>query len=356
MALADQILIDELLSGQLDLMRYEAGVRQKIFRLLIDLQRELITELGQTNLSVASKARIETVLNQASAIIDRYYVTAAGQATDAAAAVVEAATRNTFNAMRNSLVAQIGVGLPTKAVLKALVGDTLIQGAASAEWWARQAKDVQFRFSTAVRQGVAAAETQEQIVARIAGSPRKGIPGVMDIARSNARGLVHSTLQSVANTARLEAFKKNTDVLDKLEWLATLDGSTCPNICGPRDLKTYTIEEAPQPIGHKFPWSGGPGAIHFGCRCIVVGVRKSFKDLGLDIEEPSVGERASDSGTVPADTSFESFLRRKGQAYQDEVLGPGRAQLWRDKKLTLPQLLDLQGNPLSLTELRSKYG
>lgn len=356
MALADQLLIDELLAGQLDLMRFEASVRQKVFRLLIDLQRELTTELNHVNLTTASKARIEAVLNQASAIIDRYYVTLAGQSSDAASAAVEVATRSTFNAMRSTVLAQIGVGLPTKAILSTLIGDTLIQGAASAEWWGRQAKDLQFRFASAVRQGVAAAETQEQIVARIAGSPRKGIPGIMDIARSNARGLVHSTLQSVANTARLETFKKNADVLDKLEWLATLDGSTCPLICGPRDLKTYTIEDAPQPIGHTLLWNGGPGAIHFGCRCIVVGVRKSFKDLGVDIPEPDIGERASDSGTVPSDTSFESFLKRKGQAYQNETLGVGRAQLWRDKKLTLSQLLDLHGNPLSLIELKAKYG
>jgi len=38
------------------------------------------------------------------------------------------------------------------------------------------------------------------------------------------------------------------------------------------------------------------------------------------------------------------------------VLGSGRAQLWRDGKLTLEQLLDLSGNPLTLAQLRAKYG
>lgn len=60
-------------------------------------------------------------------------------------------------------------------------------------------------------------------------------------------------------------------------------------------------------------------------------------------------------GQVAASTTFEAFLERKGKAFQDEMLGKGRAQLWRDGTITLPQLLDLKGNPLTLAELKAKY-
>jgi hypothetical protein len=38
------------------------------------------------------------------------------------------------------------------------------------------------------------------------------------------------------------------------------------------------------------------------------------------------------------------------------MLGKGRAELWRSGKITLNQLLDQRGNPLTLAELRSQYG
>jgi hypothetical protein len=37
------------------------------------------------------------------------------------------------------------------------------------------------------------------------------------------------------------------------------------------------------------------------------------------------------------------------------MLGKGRAELWRDGKITLQQLLDQRGNPLTLQQLRQRY-
>jgi hypothetical protein len=43
-------------------------------------------------------------------------------------------------------------------------------------------------------------------------------------------------------------------------------------------------------------------------------------------------------------------------AQQDAQLGVGRAQLWRDGKITLQQLTDSSGNALTLEQLQSLYG
>jgi hypothetical protein len=58
---------------------------------------------------------------------------------------------------------------------------------------------------------------------------------------------------------------------------------------------------------------------------------------------------------VAADLSFSDFLKGKPTEFVDEMLGKGRAQLWRDGKITLSQLLDQRGNPLTLQQLRDKY-
>ena len=50
--------------------------------------------------------------------------------------------------------------------------------------------------------------------------------------------------------------------------------------------------------------------------------------------------------------SLDSWLRRRDRAYQDAVLGPRRAQMWREGTLTGKQLLDAAtGRPLTLEEL-----
>ena len=59
-------------------------------------------------------------------------------------------------------------------------------------------------------------------------------------------------------------------------------------------------------------------------------ITKTFRELGIDIPEPGGGERASADGPVKASITFEEFLERMGTAFQDETLGPGRAQLWRE--------------------------
>ena len=71
------------------------------------------------------------------------------------------------------------------------------------------------------------------------------------------------------------------------------------------------------------------------------------------MDEPK-GTRASDLGQIPSDTSFDDFLKRHDAAYADNLLGPGRAQMWRDGKLSLSDLVSGTGRPLTLEQLAGK--
>lgn len=52
------------------------------------------------------------------------------------------------------------------------------------------------------------------------------------------------------------------------------------------------------------------------------------------------------------DESLRAWLRKRGPAFQDEVLGPTRARMFRTGDLTTSQLLDAAtGKPLMLEEL-----
>ena len=238
--------------------------------------------------------------------------------------------------------------LPSEATLKALVNGSLIEGAPSAKWWAKQSDDLAFKFSNQVRQGVAQNETVQQIVRRVAGSKRLGIPGIMDVSRRNASALVHTSIQQVAADAKLATFKANADVVKGTRFLATFDSHTSAQ-CIAHSGAEWDLEG--NAIKGGFPFE--PPPLHFNCRSTLVPITLTFKELGIDVPEVK-GTRASDLGQVKSDLSFDGFLKRHSTEYQDDLLGPGKAALWREKKITLTDLMGQSGRPLSLDALKGK--
>ena len=239
--------------------------------------------------------------------------------------------------------------LPTEAALKALVNGSLIEGAPTSAWWAKQSQDLQFKFASQVRQGIAQNETLQQIIRRVAGSKKLGIPGIMDVSRRNASALVHSSIMQVANDARMATFKANDDIVKGVRFLATLDSHTSLQ-CIANSGAEWTLDGEPM-SGTTQPFN--PPPLHFNCRSMLVPVTLSYRELGIDVDEPK-GTRASDLGQIPADTSFDDFLKRHDAAYVDDLLGPGRADLWRKGTITLSDLLGQTGRPLTLAQLKGK--
>jgi hypothetical protein len=104
--------------------------------------------------------------------------------------------------------------------------------------------------------------------------------------------------------------------------------------------------------GNTLPFNSGCPR-HWGCRSLIVPITLSYRELGIDVDKPK-GTRASDLGQIPSDTTFDGFLKRHDAAYVDNLLGPGRAKLWRDGKITLNDLVNQTGRPLTLDQLARK--
>lgn len=338
----DPIILQKILSQQLDLLRLEAGTRARVERILRDLLRELSGLLASEDLTAFGKARMNALIREAAAAIDNYYLRAQGELDLTMLGVAKVQVSHTAAILNTHFAAQLSVGLPTEKFIEKLVSNVLIQGAPSAEWWSRQSQDTAFKFANAVRQGAIQGETNTQIVKRVR--------EVMDVSASNARSLVHSSIQTVANEARRETFKKNDDVVVGIEQVSTLDGHTT-EICIAYDGAQWDLDG--NPIGgNDLPYNGGAPR-HWGCRSVEVPITKTFKELGIDIPEPSRGERASSEG--PTSMTMTEYLNSRTKEQLDEQLGVGRAELFRSGVITRSQLLDLRGNPLSLSQLQSKY-
>lgn len=244
------------------------------------------------------------------------------------------------------------------ATIRALVSGTLVNGSKPSVWWNRQSIDFRNSFMDTIRTSMSNGESLTQGIARIVGGTVDGVqvPGVMKTTRGRAGALVATAQNAVANEAALRTFQENNDVIKQVTQVSTLDNRTS-DICIAYSGQTWDVNTL-QPVkslGSTLPFNGGPPR-HFNCRSRLRPVTKSFRELGVDADEIPAGTRASMDGQVPADITFNQFLKKKSTTFQDNLLGPKRAQLWRDDKITLTQLVDMRGNPMSLAQLEARIG
>lgn len=245
---------------------------------------------------------------------------------------------------------RIGVGMPTENYLRTLVSDTLVMGSPAKAWWLRQQQDTAFKLATQIRIGAAQGETNAQIVARVVGNDE--IPGVMPMARKNALSIVQTSMATVAAAARRATFEMNSDLMTGIEQVSTMDGHTSL-MCIAYSGAQWDLDYEPMGENH-LPYHGGVPR-HHGCRSTEIAVMKTFREMGIDLDEPEEGTRASSSGPISAKTTFADYLTMKGADYQNEVLGKGRAELFREGKLAPRDLVNMSGRPLKLSALKEMY-
>lgn len=343
MADRKQTLFDELLHDALEILRLAAGERGKVLKILAAMEKQLRAQLSEEDFSRFNKTLLNRLLRNANATISQYY-----SQLQLSADLVGIGR---YAAESTSLALQVALGLdgvqaPKADYFKSLASNVLIEGAPSSAWWQSQNADTQFKFARQVRSGLAAGETNQQIIARIVG--KQGVPGVMDTVRRNVTALVQTSVQAVANDARRNTYKSNDDIVKGIQQVSTLDSHTSLT-CVAYSGCQWDLDF--NPIGKKkLPYKGGTPR-HFNCRSIEIPLTKTFREMGIDIDEPKPTTRASDEGPIAADTTFEGFLGRKTKAYQDEMLGEGRAELWRAGKITLRDLVNGEGRPRTLQEL-----
>ena len=343
----DNYLADRVLTRQLYLMRFSAGEKKKVLAVLVTMRAELVAKLRAGDVTDFTRGRLKTLMKQCEAVIDHGYGQIQTTLDFEGLAQVEAEAT-----IRPLVAVGLEASIPTVATMKAVVNGSLIEGAKSADWWAKQSNDLAFKFAAQVRQGIAQNETMTQIVRRVAGSEKLGIPGIFEGARQNAFALVHTSVMQVASDARLATYRANSDIIKGVRQLSTMDGHTTPT-CVAYSGAEWDLDGNPI-NGTTLPFKGGPPR-HWGCRSVLTSITKTFKEMGIKglPELPDTGERASDLGPIDRNTTMDQFLKMHDTDWQDKMLGKGKAQLWRDGKITLSQLVSGSWRELTLEELKA---
>lgn len=110
--------------------------------------------------------------------------------------------------------------------------------------------------------------------------------------------------------------------------------------CQALDGKFYEIGEGPQPPAH------------INCRSVRVPVLKSWRELGIDMDELPPSTRASMNGQVPDDLTYGDWLKKQPVDIQDEVMGIERARLFRESGEPITKFINSEGKYYTLEQLR----
>jgi SPP1 gp7 family putative phage head morphogenesis protein len=205
-----------------------------------------------------------------------------------------------------------------------------------------------------------------------------GRKGSLSASKSAATRLVRTAINHTTNQAREVFWSENSDGISGLRWTSVLDSRTS-FICASRDGEIYPIGKGPRPPAHPncrsimTPVIDGEAML--GNRPFVIGEEMNvtrFRQLARErvgddawakmdrVARNRATDRAraawaSDNiGSVPAETTYEQFLRRQSASFQDSVLGPTKGKLFRRGKLSLDKFVDETGRTLTLEELREE--
>lgn len=369
---------DGIKAHSFDVLKVSNRARAKVLAMLKKLERQLAADLARADPTLPQRteyqqARLEELYLNASETIQTSYKTIAKNQKNELRSLAEITYKATGKIINREVGVRITDTFISKEQYEALADDALVVGAPSKVWWNRQAQQTKDDFIDAMRTGVQRGETLQELTQRIIGGTRKGVqipavqgvPGVtapgrglMTRARKNAEALVRTSYLTVASEARRALYKANEGVIKGTQQVSTLDGRTT-QICMAYSGAAWDLDLEPIPP-NTLPYNGGVPR-HFGCRSAEVPVLKTASEiLGIPgLPEIPKGTRASMDGQVPEDLSFDKWLSGKdaqNPAFADKMLGVGKAELWREGKISLQDLVGPDGDQKTLADLRSDLG
>ena len=225
------------------------------------------------------------------------------------------------------------------------------------------------RLDLAVRSGVFAGESLDQITRRLVGRLEFADFGPLSVkqlalaggeltkvANNQISTIVRTSVNQVTNQASQAVYAANKKVAPKYEYVATLDSRTSP-ICQRLDGQIFDYNKGPTPPQH------------FNCRSTTVpvvdfdGLQKKYPNL----EKPpatKLDTRPSITGRVPQGTPYGNWLLQQDKKLQVKTLGnEGKVNFFKklakregSGQAALRKMIRTDGSERSLKDLQRLYG
>ncbi len=361
MATVNETLESEHIAHAVSLEKYKVGVVRRIIALLNRSDASLATALSEALERMPAESftveRLELLLDEVRAVNAQAYAQVAEALQDDLKQLSGYEVSWQQKLFETVLPEPVLIRFPIVGVSAeqayAAAMSRPFQGRLLKDWAASIESDRMASVRNAIRGGYLEGKTTDQIVRSIRGTRAAGYAdGFLERPRKDLAAVVRTAVSHTAATARQELTKANEDILKAERWVSTLDNKTSAP-CRIRDQLQYTAITH-KPIGHKIPYLQGPGRLHWNCRSTSSPVTKSWRELGIPIDEMTPGQRASMDGQVPATTTYSDWLSRQSDERKAEVLGPTRYQMLKDGKITMDDFYSPTGEWLTLEQIRQR--
>jgi SPP1 gp7 family putative phage head morphogenesis protein len=346
MASVNEQILEETIRHAVGLQRYGSGIVKKIITLLKRTETDLVKKLIDFDLtpgrSEIARQRLQRLLDSVREIIQEGYNGLEPELRKELLELADYESEYQQKMLQTTVPVQLDLTTPTIEQLVAVVQRRPFNGALLSEWAARLEENTRRRVSDAISIGFTEGETVQQIVQRVRGTRANNYKdGILEVTRREAEAIVRTAVSHVANGARDELFRANTDVIKGWKFVATLDSKTTP-VCRALDGGFYKVGEGPLPPRH------------INCRSTASPVTYSFKELGIDEEELPPSTRSSMDGQVPEDMTYGEWLRKRSRAEVEDIMGKTKAKLFLDGNLPLDRFVSRQGDELTIAELKKR--
>ena len=354
MATANELLRDLNIGHQVDLTQYANDQVRKVISLLNQSDSELFAQLTQALERMPAESFTVQRLEQQLLAVREMNAALYRRMLSGLSVDLKDLAQHELGFQGQMLLTVPPVSVPLVALAPETVYAAVLsrpfQGRLLSEWTQGLGADRMARIRDTIRIGFVNSETIAQMVGRLRGTRAKGYAdGLLDISRRNAETVVRTAVSHTANVARDSLYQANSDLIKAIQWVSTLDARTS-GICRARDGKQFTCD-AHRPIGHSLSWLGGPGQAHWNCRSSSTPVLKSWKELGLDMNEMPEGTRASMDGQVAANLRYGDWFGKQSAARQDQIVGVTRGRMFRAGEMSFDQFSNNKGRMLTLKEL-----
>jgi len=339
-------LFDLGVNRQIALQRYGNKVVRDIIALLNDADKELMAKIAARGESGPwTSARLKLLFAELKDANDQAYWEAQKSITKEMKAFADHEAESADQLLQTQLPVTLTTTLPPAATLAAVVDRTPITVGPDKkllleEIFSGLAASKEEAIRGAVRLGVVEGETVDQIVRRLVGTrAARFTDGIIEKHRRGAEAMVRTIINHTSNGAMQAVYRENGNVVKGWTFLATLDGRTtitCASLSGTE-------------------WPVGQGPIpprHIGCRSFALPKLKTFRELGVNIDEMPAGTRSSKDGQVRADIGFGDWLNGQPVKVQKEILGATRQKLFTDGNMPVDRFTDNRGVTYTLDELK----
>lgn len=317
------------------------NARADILAQLAILQDEYLDADAWGEVSLSRKqAYLEAQRDAINSLIGEVYAGMGNNIQNAAGDVMTSSIATTAR-----FIGAAGALSVTPSILKSWIATQTVDGLLINEWLDKLGRATADRIIKAGRQALIGGYGVRKTAALLR---REGV----EMAQPGLEAVARTFLQSAANTAREDAIERAAgDLIKGWEYTAILDGRTCL-VCGADDGRLFPVDKKDRP---QLPR-------HINCRCLYLPALKSFRDIGIDIDDVKRADRnalkhesrkvKNDDGSrstrfriKESDTfggNYEQWLKTqldKDPAFVRKILGKTRFELFKSGKLLLSKMV-----------------